>query len=405
MYYPYLVSIPVKMTNCFFTKLVTWKDPNLSAAFLTAGNVAVILLVLSGDAASWVLFGLVFGVLPLGLVARLSGFDRTVRDTLARSPTPVGSPSDQSSYFESHILSQLTSIGLIRLGVYFVVLARLFDVLGVAGTIWIVGNTAMLIPLALTRYGAIVVKEVRNRIQIEKTLIIVKSTARSVSATIGSFGPMAPAVSGGLVSFLAVIIASYLATSSTLLVANMTLIGYCLILLFSILPLSVVEKTLASLVPSSETIQTVSERVKLSLVSNRALDLVLWDNYKNSVVAFSCLYVFYFISKYVGVVVPVALGTGLFAAFTLTPTILKEKAYAEIDKTMNKVRESVVAPIQSVIRTPPRESKSPDLSPRSAPSSPRKSQSPKKSSNTPRSPMLSPKAAVPASADPEHNGE
>ena len=82
---------------------MTWKDPNLSAAFLTAGNVAVMLLLLSGDAASWVLFGLVFGVLPLGLVARLSGFDQSVRETLARSPTPVGSSSVQSSYFESHI--------------------------------------------------------------------------------------------------------------------------------------------------------------------------------------------------------------------------------------------------------------------------------------------------------------
>ena len=388
------------MTSCFFTKLVTWKDPNLSAAFLTAGNLAVVLLLLSGDAASWVLFGLVFGVLPLGLVARLSGFDQTVRDMLVRSPSPAGSAQQQSqSYFESHILSQLTSIGLIRLGVYFVVLARLFDVLGVPGTIWIVGNAAMLIPLALTRYGPIVVKEVRDRIQIEKTVSLVKSTARSVSTTIGSFGPMAPAVSGGLVSFLAVIVASYLATSSTLLVANMTLAGYVLILLFSILPLRVVEKTLASLVPSSETVQSVSERVKLSLISNRALDLVLWENYKNSVVAFSCLYVFYFISKFVGVVVPVALGTGLFVAFTLTPTTLKEKAFAEIDKTMTKVRESVVAPIQSVIRTPPR-ARSPSMSPKSGAGSPKRS--PKKA---PQSPKTSPRAAVPAIADPEHDGE
>jgi hypothetical protein len=353
------------MTNCFFANLVTWKDPNLSAAFLTAGNLGVLILLLSGDAASWVLFALVFGVLPIGLIARLTGLDQQVRSYLTRAP--ADQDKSTPSYYESHIVSQLTSIGLIRVGVYFVILARLFDMVGVAGTIWVVGNTVMLVPMLLWRFGPVAVEELQSRVNIGGLSKMVSSSVHSGLDTIASFGPMAPAVSGGILAFLAVIIASYLATSSTLLVANMTLIGYGLILTFALLPLSVVERSVTALVPSASAIETMSDRVQLTSVCKRITDLVMWNNYKNSVIAFASLYVFYFISKFVGVVIPLALGTGCFAAFTLTPTTLKEKALAELDKTIQQVRTSVVGPIQSVIGTPPKASTPAEAA---APSSP-----------------------------------
>ena len=93
------------MDKCFFTKLVTWRDPNLSAAFLTVGNVVVALLLASGDALSWLLFALVFGVLPLGLAARLTGYDQNLRRMPA---TPLG-----ETVAHSHLCNQMSPAGLI----------------------------------------------------------------------------------------------------------------------------------------------------------------------------------------------------------------------------------------------------------------------------------------------------
>lgn len=391
------------MANCFFTKLVTWKDPNLSAAFLTAGNLGVLLLLLTGNALSWALFALVFGVLPLGLIARLTGADLNVRKSLSRRPsTDEGSVP---SYYETHVVSQLTPVGLIRLGVYLVLASRLIELVGIAGALLLVGNVAMLLPLAYIKYSPIIAAQIRL-IHLDKLLELVRSTIGSFVETIASFGPMAPAVAGGLLTFLSAIIASYLATSSALLVANLRLTGYIVILVFSIVPIALIEKSVSAIIPSASVVDKITERVQLSTATKRVTDLVLWENYKNSVIAFASVYGFYYVSKYIGVMIPAALAMGLFVAYTLTPSTLKEKAFAEIDKTIGKVRESVVGPISNLVKTPPPQSPkspkhhSPPASPKSGKKSPKKSQPQSPRAAKPDSPTS---AAVESGAgDEEH---
>ena len=349
--------------SCFFTKLVTWKDPNLSAAFLTAGNLVVLLLLLSGNAISWALFGIVFGVLPLGLVARLTGSEKNVRRSLSPRPSSTDGTTSGPSYYETHIVSQLTPVGLIRLGVYLVLASRLIEVVGIAGSILLVGNALMLLPLGYIKYSPIVAAQIRM-IHLDKLLSLVRDILGTVVETIASFGPIAPAVAGGLLAFLLVVISSYLATSTALLVANLSLAGYAIIVVFSVVPLSMIEKAVGAIIPSPAIIERLTERVQLSTATKRVTDLVLWDNYKNSVIAFASMYGFYFVSKFIGVMIPVALGIGLFVAFTLTPTTLKEKAFAEIDKTIGRVRESVVAPIANIVKSPREGKASPPASPK-----------------------------------------
>lgn len=352
-------------SGCFFTKLVSWSDHNLSAAFLTAGNFIVLLLLLSRDAISWFLFGLVFGVLPLGLAARLAGMDKNVRMSLS----PKSSGSNTPSYYESHIVSQLTTVGLIRLGVYLVILATVIGWLGIPGALLVLGNAAMLLPLAYMKYSPLVVQQVKA-VHLDKLAGLVKQSIQTGFETIADFGPMAPAVSGGIVAFLAVIIASYLATSQALLVTNMSLLGYGIIITFAVVPPSVVEKLVSSVIPSPAVVEKISDRVHLSSAIRRITDLVLWENYKNSVTAFAAFYGLYFVSSYIGVVVPVALATGLFVAFTLTPSTLKEKAFAELDKTIKQVRTSVTSRISLTPPLPEKEKEDEPSSPRSAKKSP-----------------------------------
>lgn len=345
------------MDKCFFTKLVTWRDPNLSAAFLTVGNVVVALLLASGDALSWLLFALVFGVLPLGLAARLTGYDQNLRRMPA---TPLG-----ETVAHSHLCNQMSPAGLIRAGVLLVVAANLVSVLGVPLAIGVAGNGVMLLPLAWRMYSPLVINKVKQ-LPVDQVVGLVKATVQQGTDFVGSFGPMAPAVAGGLAATIAVLIWSYLATSRLMLVANMKLIGYAIILLVALLPVSVTERAAKALIPSEATMARINETVRFKTIVGRATDLVLWDNYKQSITAFAILYGFYFVSSYIGVVFPLALTAGSFVAFTLTPTTLKEKAFAEVDKAFQQVRQSVAVPLQAVTASLSRTVSKEDLSPKAA---------------------------------------
>jgi hypothetical protein len=380
-----------------------WKDPNLSAAFLTTGNLVVLLLVLSGNALSWVLFALVFGVLPLGLAARLTGADKSFRESLTSSSGP-SSGSSTPSYYETHVLSQLTTVGLIRLGVYLVILANIVGFWGIPASLLLIGNAAMLLPLGYMRYQPIVMQQIKI-VRLDKVAGLIKGSLESLFNTIAAFGPMAPAVFGGLLAFIGVIISSYVATSTALLVGNMRLAGYAIILTFAVVPPSLVEKTVTAFVPSPAVVEKIIDRVQLNAAVRRVSDLILWENYKNSVLAFASLYGFYFVSKFIGVIVPVALGTGLFVAFTLTPSTLKEKAFAEIDKTIQQVRESVTSRISLTPPLPEKEQV--PVSPKSNAGGSPKHKSPKKKqsdASSPKAVTSPPKPLAEVNVD-EHYGE
>ena len=382
------------MEKCFFTKLVTWRDPNLSAAFLTVGNLVVALLLVSGDALSWLLFALVFGVLPLGLAARLSGYDANLRKLPA---TPL---SDASSH--SHLSGGVSSAGLIRAGVLLVIAANLIAALGVPLAIGLAGNCVMLLPLAWIKYSPVLLAQLKQ-LPIEQLLKAAKALARTGTDFIGSFGPMAPAVAGGIAATLAVLIWSYLATSRLMLVTNMKLVGYSVILLVVLLPVSATERAIAAIVPSAATMEKVTETVKFKTIMGRVMDLVLWENYKQSVTAFAVLYGFYFVSSYIGVVLPVALATGSFVAFTLTPTTLKEKAYAEVDKALQQVRQSVEGPLRGLRESLSRSASKEDMSPKSAaaasPVSPRRKNKNRKGSQTLTTEEVKPEPTQPAAEE------
>lgn len=326
------------MKECFYSKLITWKDPNLSAAFLTGGNVLVFLLLVSGNAlAAWIQFVVVFGLIPLGFVARLAGFDKQLSE-LARPGTPH---EKARSYYESHFHSQLTGFGILKIGVYLIVSAKLVSKLGIPLMIGLVGNACMLTPLLWEKHGLTLMTSFQ-KLPVNKVVKWIETASNSGIDAIAAFGPMAPAITGGVMVFFAVIIASKLAASTALLVANMKFIGYLMVLTCAFAPAEIIEKTVLSISPSPATVERFSKAAHADEWIKRATELVLWENYQASLSAFLFLYLFYYISSFVGIALPIALGAAAFVSFTLTPSVLKEKALAEVDKMVKQVKEGVI---------------------------------------------------------------
>ena len=326
------------MGECFYSRLTLWRDPSLSAAFLTGGNLLVVLLLVSGDALAWLQFFLVFCVMPLGFIARLTGLDRYLSEISA----PASPHERARSYYETHVYSQLTGFGFLKFGVYLVVTGVLIASLGIPVLIGLAGNLVMLAPLLWEWYGAQAIDQVRQiEVPVINTIESAKKIFKTGIETVESIGPMAPAVSAGLAVFVAVIVVSELVQSTALLVANLKAVGYVMILVCAFTPISTLENLIKIATPSPSAVEEYSKSVHADEWIKRATELVLWENYKASLSAFVSLYAFYFISSLVGVAVPIALGAAGFVGFTLTPYVLKEKALAEMDRLVEKVKERV----------------------------------------------------------------
>ena len=317
-------------TECFFTKLITWKDPSLSAAFLTVGNAFVLLMLLSGDALSWLQFLVVYAVLPLGLVARLTGFDQSIRLTSSSS-------AKVRTYYESHCFSQLQGIGLVRLGVYLVVVAQLVAMFGVPLMVGIVGNTVMLVPLIWSQFGPLMMSQAKN-IPIEAIAGQAKSAYVSGLDFVASFGPLAASALGGVSTFLAVILLGHMLSSEFVLVFTLRLVGYGLVLVFALAPAGIADKAVAAVVPSPERVESSTRSIKVADYSSQIRNIVLWENYGHSITGFVAVYCFYFVSSFTGVTFLLALGAGVFVCFYLAPTVYKEKVAGELDRMIALVK-------------------------------------------------------------------
>ena len=359
------------MSNCFFTNLITWRDPNLSAAFLTVGNAVVLLLLLSGDALSWLQFLIVYGVLPLGLVARLTGMDRMIRFSNSASAAKA------RNYYEVHVYSQIQGLGLIRCGVFMILVAELVSYVGVPLMIGIVGNALMLIPLLWEQYGQIVIAQAKQ-IPVKQAIDSAKDVYTLGFNTIESFGPLAPSAVGGLVAFITVVVSAQVFTADCLLTWGLRTSGYIMVGLFSLLPASISERIIAVVVPHPERVETATKSMNVNDWTSMVKDVVLWENYPQSITAFICLYTFYFISSYTGVGSLLGLCAGVAVAYHLAPTVYKEKAAAEVNKVVKQVKARIPTPPRSV----------------SVPVAPAKPVSPKATPVSPKATPVSPKATV-----------
>ena len=316
-------------SNCFFTKLITWKDPNLSAAFLTVGNAVVLLVLLAGDALSWLQFFIVYGVLPLGLVARLTGLDRSVQFSESSSAMA-------RSYYEAHFYANLKGLGLVRLGVYLLILAQLIAVFGVPLMVGIVGNAVMLVPLLWAQFGSVVVSTVKQ-IPIESVVSVGKQVYAVGIDTVAGLGPLAPAAVAGAGTFFGILLGSQLLTADYMVVLAMRLVGYGIVVLFALLPVASVEKIVAQIVPSPARVESISRSFKVTEWAVAVKDVVLWENYPHSITAFVALYTIYFVSSFTGVGFLVAVGAGFVAAFHQAPMVYKEKVAGKLDQVVKNV--------------------------------------------------------------------
>lgn len=335
------------MKECFYTRLVEWKDPNLSAAFLTGGNALVLLLLVSGNALAWVQFFIVFCLIPLGFAARLAGLDKHLAELVR-----PGSPHEQArSYYESHIYAHITAFGLLRLGVYLLVGSQLIARLGIPLMVGLVGNLVMISPLVYNKYAHRVLVSIRVP-RVDVIAAWSKSVFTATADSIAAFGPMAPAIAGGLIVFILVIVLGHVASSTSILVANMKLAGYLAVMVCAFSPVDLIERFVRTITPTPATIEQYSQAVHADEWIRRVTELILWENYRASLLAFVSLYCFYYISWYVGVALPIALGCSGFVAFALTPGAIKEKALAEMSKVVNQVKANV-EPITTLLPAAP----------------------------------------------------
>jgi hypothetical protein len=326
--------------NCFFTNLITWKDPSLSAAFLTVGNAIVLLLLLSGDALSWLQFVIVYGVLPLGLVARLTGLDRSVRFSNAASAAKA------RNYYEVHVYSQIQGLGLIRCGVFMILIGELVSYVGLPLMVGIVGNSVMLIPLVWEQYGRVAMDQARQ-IPLKKAADSVRDIYTVGFNTVESLGPLAPSAVGGLMVFMGFVVCAQLFSADSLLTWGLKTCGYIMVGLFALLPASISDKIIAVVVPHPEHVETATKSMNMNDWTSVVKDIVLWENYPQSITAFIVLYSFYFISSYTGASSLLALCAAVGVAFHLAPTVYKEKAVAEANKLIKEVKARIPTPPRS----------------------------------------------------------
>lgn len=302
------------MTNCCFTKLVTWKDPNLSAAVLTIGNAIVLLGLFATDPLAWAQFALVWGVLPLGLVVRVAGLEKYfgTRSIVAVSQNVL------------HHVELSSSASLIKAAIYLLILSRFVDLVGFALALGIIGNALMIAPLVWELYAKSMVDHVSAF-----SLSPVKRTVKEGYEKIASLGTFAPAIFGGLNTFIFILFVSNLCSS--LLGYLLSIAGYSL-LLCGAFDINI----------EFESKMTFLKKFETSEYFEITRKIILWDNYPKSIATFVALYAFYFVAAFTGTGLLVAAIAGSAVAMHLVPSVLKEKASIEIQKRVETISGKIL---------------------------------------------------------------
>ena len=300
------------LTKCVFKKICSWEDANVSAAVLTAGNLFVLFL-LNENPIAWIQFCLIFGLLPLGLAARVFGFDSQIRERVS---------GISGSMFVSHgTRNKITASEVIRMSVGMICAARMISVFGFPLTLGIVGNLVMLVPLVWSYV---------DTEQITATSETVKKSAQESTKMLvdilhGVHEMLMPVIAG-LLTFITIV--GIGKVSDSIFVALLSLVGYTFLLGIAIAPETVTSGRIVSLIGSSP--MTKVYEPTLRKVGYMVTSLVFWESFTHSVAAFLGLYAVYVISAFTGLAFVVALVGGLTVTFAASPSVVREKFEAEL---------------------------------------------------------------------------
>jgi hypothetical protein len=318
--------------SCWGKRLMKWEDPNTSAAVLTIGNILMLLL-LNDDPIAWLQFMIVFGVLPIGLVARVSGMDTRIREQLKfgniakyvsnhtavggrESPVPGDSPADKGNF-------------LIRFAVYMVIISEMVCVFGLILTIGVIGNACMLIPLIWKTLMADYVKRIPLdhfqgryiwKIFVEKLY---------------SIDPLAVPMVAGLTVFIATIIAGRIAES--VVIVALRVMGYILVVLFALVPIETIERVAGDMIGKISSNMIIIRDVT-DQVTGWIEGIIFWDNYTVSLTALGFLYVTYLVSAFTGLTFVVGAVSGVATVHILLPGPVKEKVQGNVAHVLSQVK-------------------------------------------------------------------
>jgi len=307
-------------TKCVFKKICSWEDANVSAAVLTAGNLFVLFL-LNENPIAWIQFGIIFGLLPLGLAARVFGFDTQLRNRLSGL---------SGGMFMSHGKGKdvKDSSDLIRVSVAMIVSSRMISQFGLPLTIGIVGNTVMLVPLIWSYVDMDQLKMVmtNGRKQLE-------DTGKSLGDMMHGIHEMMVPIVGGLMTFI--VIVGVGKAVDTIFVTMLGLVGYGLLFAIAAVPETVMSGRLVSgMGKSSMTIVYGPEMKRFGSIVN---SIVFWESFTRSVAAFLGLYGVYVVSSFTGLAFVVGSLGGLTVTFATSPSIVREKLEAKLTFLVTQV--------------------------------------------------------------------
>ena len=271
-----------------------------------------------------------------------------------------------SAQMYSHLCSGLKTSNLfwIKVAFYLVLVAKLIQLFGVPMMVGISGNSLMVAPLVWTHYGRSLTAHLRSIPVHHLQKLAVDSYHQSVEI-VASFGALAPSAAGGFGAFIAVMLLSNLLSIDSILVTTLLVVGYSLIVCFALLPEDSIEYVVGRAVPSAETVSRISSTFQLGQCAQFAKNIVLWDNYQNSISAFIVLYTVYFVSSFTGLGFLLAVVAGSAVAVHLAPAAMKEKAGLEIQKQIATLR--AMLPAKAAIPKPETSKESPKIAPVTSP--------------------------------------
>jgi hypothetical protein len=305
------------MSTCFFKRLINWEDPNLSASFLTVGNLAVLFLTFSSDVSSWLLFLVIWGVFPLGLVARLGGFENQVTVRPAEDAL--------ANHYKEHVFGSVRNTHKLLVGgVYLIIVSELMAMFGIVGMIGIVGNAVLLGPLLWKKIKPHL-NEVKRSVSVSKIRDSVGGKVGEVETKLVEVHPMALPGAVALVVFTLFYTVGEFVTSKSFVVGSLALVGYLVVIACVLVPEEGLQYFRRHLVPAPEKIDKTFHAVEANKWFNQIKAIVLWENYPKSIVAFVTLYTIYFGASFTGIIFVGAVAAASAAAYSNTPDSVKEK--------------------------------------------------------------------------------
>ena len=325
-----VTTAALSQSKCVFKKICLWEDANVSAAVLTAGNLFVLFL-LNENPIAWIQFGVIFGILPLGLAARVFGFDANVRDkfNLLGSRIILLTPHNNGVGRKS----MMEVADLIRVSVGMILASRMIAEFGLPLTIGIVGNLIMLVPLCWS--------SIKSHHSDEKIFASVQTEVRQVMEAVENklnrVHEMTLPILAGLLSFLTIV--GFGRIADKLFLSVLSLCGYSILITAAIYP---PEQLIGGELMSTLISKTYLDK-EMKKIGGIVSSIVFWNNFAHSVLTFVWLYGVYVVSAFTGLAFVVASLVALTVVFTLSPSVVREKMDAKLTALVTRLENKITA--------------------------------------------------------------